>query len=65
MSYDNSALPCSLGTLYYIALLFQVVIPEVFSNLVLLGKIILQCDMNMPHPSVQSIQGHARTERRT
>lgn len=47
-----------------IALLFRAVTPEVFSNLVLLGKIILQCDMNMPHPSAQSTQGHARTEGR-
>lgn len=47
-----------------IALLFQGVTPEVFSNLGLLGKIVLQLDINMPHPSVQSTQGHGRTERR-
>ena len=47
-----------------IALLLQAVTPEVFSNSGLLGKIVLQRDMNMPHPLVQSTQGHGRTERR-
>lgn len=47
-----------------IALLFQVVTPDVFSNFGLLGKIALWCDMNSPLTSVQSTQGHARTERR-
>lgn len=47
-----------------IALLFQAVTPEVFSNLRLLGKIALRRDRNMPHPSVHSTQGHARTEQR-
>lgn len=52
--------------LYYIliALLFRAVTPEVFSNLGLLGKIVLQCKMKVPHPSVQSTQGHGRTERK-